>query len=155
MKRSFSSNLLIFLLFFLFISALAGGWGLISDPTGANLGFTTDMLQYAPFSNFMIPGLFLFVVLGVFPLMVQIGLVKKHGFKLAEKMNPYPNYHWSWTFAYFIGLLLIVWINMELLWIRAFHNLHFFYSMLGVLIVFVAQSPRVKKDYLLVQSHQE
>ena len=114
MKRSATSYILLFLIFFQIISAVPAGFILIGDSSGANLGFTLELLKHSPFSNFMIPGLFLFIVLGLFPILIFYGLIKKFEFKLAEKININKEFHWSWTFSYYLGLTLILWINFQL-----------------------------------------
>ena len=150
MKKSISSYLLIGLVFFLAIGAIWGGLSLVLDLSGVDIGFPPAMLEQleqSPFSNFLVPGLFLFLFLGIFPMIATYGLITKRELKWAKKMNPYKNRHWSWTFSYYIGLLLILWINMQLLFGIEFGILHFVYTLLGVLIVFVAHLSSTKKIY--------
>lgn len=47
------------------LSALAGGVGLMSDPSGGNVAMETEWLEGTPFSTFLIPGIILFVVNGI------------------------------------------------------------------------------------------
>ncbi len=147
MKRSVSSYLLIMLVFIQMISALPAGWSLVTDPSGVGLGIPLDMLQQTPFSNFMWPGLFLFIFLGLFPALIFYGMVKRPIFKALEKINLYKDYHWSWTFSYYLGVILILWINMQLFFIREFFILQFVYSMLGILIIFITHLPSTKRDF--------
>ncbi len=147
MKRSISSYLLISLVFIQMISALPAGWSLVTDPTGVGLGIPLDMLQQTPFSNFMWPGLFLFVFLGLFPALIFYGMIKRPIFKVLEKLNLYKDYHWSWTYSYYLGVILILWINMQLFFIREFFILQFVYSMLGILIIFITHLPSTKRDF--------
>lgn len=147
MKRSISSYLLIMLVFIQMISALPAGLSLITDPSGTNLGLPIELLQPTPFHDFLIPGLFLFIFLGLFPALIFYGLIKKPIFKSLEKFNLYKDYHWSWTFSYYLGLILILWINMQLYFIREFSILHFVYSILGILIILIAHLPSTKRDF--------
>lgn len=147
MKRSISSYLLISLVFIQMISALPAGWSLVTDPTGVGLGIPLDILQHTPFSNFMWPGLFLFIFLGLFPALIFYGMVKRPIFKKLEKLNLYKDYHWSWTYSYYLGVILILWINMQLFFIREFFILQFVYSMLGILIIFITHLPSTKRDF--------
>ncbi|MGC9342287.1 MAG: hypothetical protein ACP5E3_06280 [Bacteroidales bacterium] len=57
--------LLIIIEFFNGLSGLAGGFGLISDPTAASLGMELSWLEGTPFRNFLIPGIVLFVINGI------------------------------------------------------------------------------------------
>lgn len=147
LKRSFSSYLLIILVFFQMVSALPAGWSLITKPSGTGIGIPLDLLQDTPFSNFMIPGLFLFIFLGLFPALIFYGFVKRPIFSTLEKFNLYKDYHWSWTFSYYLGVILILWINMQLFFIKEFSILHFVYSLLGILIIFVTHLPSTKRDF--------
>lgn len=147
MKRSLSSYLLIILVCFQMISAIPAGLVMIFDPTGATLGVPLTMLEPSPFSNFLIPGLFLFFILGIFPVLIFYGLLKKPDFTLVDRLNLYQDQHWSWTFSYYLGLLLVLWINMQLYFIKDWGILHFVYSMLGVLIIVVTHLPSVKRYY--------
>ena len=134
---------------FQIISAVPAGFMLVSDPTGSKLGTPSNMLDGTPFTDFLIPGLFLFLVLGVFSILILYGLIKKSTLRAASKLNPYQDQHWSWTFAYYLGLLLVLWINMQLFFIKSWDILHFVYSMLGVLIIVVTHMPSVKRYYKL------
>ncbi len=146
-KRAITTYILMFLILFQMISAIPTGWLMIIDPSGNKLGLPIEILRYSPFSNFLIPGLFLFFVLGIFPLIVLYGLVRKNKSIVLEKINLYKNYHWSWTFSYYVGVLIVLWINMQLLFIKEFHIYHFIYSILGIVIVFVVHLPSTKKNY--------
>ena len=147
MEKPFTTNLLIFLIIFLSISALAGGWGLITDVSGANLGFTTQMLKNSPFSDFLIPSLFLLIFLGLLPLIVSYGLIKKPKLKMADKFSLYKKYHWSWNFSYYLGIVLIMWINIESLIVKEYTGLQFSYSVLGVIIIVLTNLNSTKKSY--------
>jgi hypothetical protein len=49
---------------FIGVSALAGGFGLISDPSGIKMNLQTEWLTGSPFSNYLIPGIVLLTVIG-------------------------------------------------------------------------------------------
>lgn len=149
MKKSISTYLLLMLVSFQMVSAIPAGLMMIFDRTGAMLGVPLKMLEPSPFSDFLIPGLFLFLILGVFPILIVYGLVKKPSFKWANRLNVYKDQHWSWTFSYFLGLLLVLWINVQLYFIKSWDILHFVYSMLGVIIIVVTHLPSVKRYYEL------
>ena len=147
MKRSISSYLLIVLIFLQAISAVPAALSLISDPSGKGIGLPVDILESAPFKNFLIPGLYLFVFLGLLPLITLYGLLTRKKLNWAQKINWDKKFHWSCTFSFYIGLLLILWINMQLYFGIAYNNLHFSYTILGVLIIILSQSPNTKRDY--------
>jgi peptidoglycan/LPS O-acetylase OafA/YrhL len=117
------------------ISGILGGFGLISDPSGESLQIPLDWLEGSPFDNYLIPGIILFFILGIFPLIVLFGLWK--------------NAVWSWYGALLLGVALIIWIGVEIL-IIGYHMqppLQLIYGTLGIIILFVASMPPVKKYF--------
>ena len=155
MKRSIPGYLLILLLFLQAISVIPSGLSLIIDSSGMGIGLPPDVLENTPFNNFLIPGLFLFVVLGLLPLITLYGLLSRKKFNWAQKINWDRQFHWSCTFAFYIGLLLILWINMQLYFGIIFNKLHFSYTILGVLIIILSQFPATKREYTqeIIDSH--
>jgi hypothetical protein len=50
---------------FVGITAVLGGFGLVSDPSGTKMNVPLELLKNSPFTNYLIPGLFLLIVIGV------------------------------------------------------------------------------------------
>ncbi len=97
-------NLLVALLLFLSVGALFGGGAFLLFPEGW-MGMTPElMLQHSPFKNFLIPGLILFTVLGLMPIYVVWGLIKRKDCKIAQLVNIYPDMHWSNSWSVYTGL---------------------------------------------------
>ena len=68
MQFTTAKNILISLLLFLGINALRGA--LIISPSGKLSGrMPVSILEHAPFTNFMLPGMILFLALGVLPIL--------------------------------------------------------------------------------------
>jgi hypothetical protein len=139
--------LLMFLLLFQSIGAMGGGLVLMISPSGELMGMPLSHLDHSPFTSFFIPGLFLFLVLGVIPMVTTYGLLKRPSWKLFELLNFHQDQHWSWTFSFYIGIILILWIDIQVTMIRQFDLLHLIYSLLGVVIVVVSQFPPVRNFY--------
>lgn len=57
-------KLLVGLHVFVGVGAIGGGIAALLDPTGSAIGIDLSLLDSSPFSSFLIPGLFLLVVLG-------------------------------------------------------------------------------------------
>jgi hypothetical protein len=49
---------------FIGLTAIAGGFGLVSDPSGTKLNIPLDWLSNSPFTNYFVPGLVLLIVNG-------------------------------------------------------------------------------------------
>ncbi len=132
-----SVYLLLILMGFQGLSGLAGGFGLISDPTGQSLRIPLAWLQGSPFSDYSIPGWILLTVLGVFPLIVLVALLKKT--------------RWSWYGALLVGLALVIWIGVEIAIIgyQTDPPLQLIYGVLGLLILALASLPALRDYYTL------
>ncbi|MBI5544293.1 MAG: hypothetical protein HY901_10415 [Deltaproteobacteria bacterium] len=82
---------------------------MIVDPTGGLLQMPLSTLRGSIFGDFLIPGLILFVVLGLGALAVGAGLFFLPAWSWAERLNPFPRQHWSWFTAVGYGVALMIW----------------------------------------------
>ena len=134
-SRPASGLLLVILIFFQGVSGIAGGIGLILDPSGESLAIPVSWLDGSPFGSYLIPGLVLFFVLGIFPLVVSYGLMKK--------------LRHSWFASLLIAFALIIWIGVEILIIgyQAKPPLQLIYGSLGIILLLLSFLPSVRKYY--------
>lgn len=120
--RTLSEKVLLILVAFQGLSGLAGEFGLISDPTGEALGIPLEWLDNTLFETYFIPGVILFIVLGIFPMICYAGLWK-------EKT-------WVITGSFITGIALMIWIAVEIFMIGYHSNppLQLIYGITGMLI---------------------
>lgn len=137
---------LVGLLIFQSISAISGGLALVISPSGALLQMPLSLLEHSPFSNFLIPGLLLLIVLGLLPAYTAYALIRRPRCRLLERLNPDKEYHWSWSLAFIIGIALILWIDFQVMLIRSLSILHLIYSLLGVIIIIVTVLPATRRS---------
>ena len=78
MDRPTSVNLLTTALLLQGLSGILGGFGLMSDPTGRSLQIPQEWLTGTPFHDYFIPGLILFSLLGIGPLIAAFAVWKRH-----------------------------------------------------------------------------
>ena len=140
-------NVLVALLAFLGLGAIGGGAELIISPDGEMLGMPVALLAHSPFRNFLVPGIILFCVLGLVPIGLIFALLRKPDWRLAERTNLFKDMHWSWTYSIYVAFALIIWIQLEMVFLRAVHWLHTFYMALAVAIILVALLPQVRDLY--------
>ncbi|MBC8085347.1 MAG: hypothetical protein H7Z21_19285 [Hymenobacter sp.] len=140
-------NLLAALLGFLGVGALGGGGALTVSPSGRLLGMPLVLLAHSPFSDFLVPGLILFTVLGVAPCLLAVALLKKPASPLAERLNFCPDMHWAWTGSLYVAFTLIVWLQVEMMFLNAVSWLHTFYMWLALAILGVALLPKIRAEY--------
>ena len=140
-------NLLIFLLGFLGVGAFGGGGVLILSPGGEMMGMPLSAIESSPFSSFLIPGILLFTILGVTPLILIYGLIKKPKWRLPEFFNFFNDMHWAWTYSVYTGFALIIWIQTEMIYMKTVHWSHTLYMGIALFILFVAMLPQVRALY--------
>ncbi|GAB3642654.1 hypothetical protein GCM10027423_32900 [Spirosoma arcticum] len=105
------------------------------------------MLDKSPFTDFLIPGIILFIVLGLIPCGLVVALLNKPVSKWAERFNSFPDMHWAWTGSVYVAFALIVWIQIQMVFLQAVDWLHTFYISLAIAILFVALLPTVRSVY--------
>jgi len=140
-------NILLFLLLFLGLGALFGGGVLIISPSGKLIGMPLSLLNKSPFSDFLFPGIILFGVLGVFPVLLVFALINKPSNPFLESVNFFSDMHWSWSFSIYTAFALIIWIQVEMMFLNAVSWLHTFYMFLAIAIIFVSLLPQVRTIY--------
>lgn len=145
----FARNMLVFLQLFLAVGAFYGGLALVIEPRGSLLKMDTEIFHNMVFSNFLVPGIILLVVFGIFPVFIAYCLLKKPRLRLFEKLNLITDHYFAWTFSIYIGVGLIIWINVQLLMIESSSLLQSIYSFYGVLIICVSLLPGVRKHYVV------
>ncbi len=141
-------NIFLIVLGFLGLGAIGGGLVLIISPTGELIGIPLSEFKNIPFNSYLIPGIILFVVLGIIPLLLIIALLKKPESKLAEQINIFKDMHWSWTYSIYIAFILIGWVYIQLIFLQGVvHWLHTFYMFYAILIIVVALLPQMRYLY--------
>lgn len=110
----------IALLLLIAVNALIAGYLFIIDPSGSRLQIPVSRLQYSPFTNFLIPGIVLFTVNGVFNLVAAIATI--------IKLKIYP------TLIVWQGIVLIGWIVIQVGLLQDFNFLHFTLGFMGMLL---------------------
>ena len=140
-------NILIFLLAFLGLGALGGGGVFILSPSGEMMGMPLKMIQSSPFSNFLIPGIILFVVLGLMPILLIYALIQKPKWRFPEYFNVFTDMHWAWTYTIYSAFALIIWIQTEMMFLKAVHWSHSLYMGIALVILFVTMLPQIRLLY--------
>lgn len=110
-------RLLYILHLFVGIGAVAGGLAAITNPE-TPLGMTVDALKYSPFSNFLIPGIILFTVIGLGNIFSAITL------KLKSGLQGYISSIFSWA--------LVIWIIVQCIMLNTVVFLHVLYFGIGL-----------------------
>ncbi len=116
MKRVYS--VLFVLHLFVGIGAMAGGLAAILNPQEP-MGAPIELLQNSPFSNFLIPGIILFTVIGLGNVISAITL------RLRFKFQGYVSVVFSGA--------LVIWIIVQCIMINSIVFLHVLFFIIGLI----------------------
>jgi hypothetical protein len=94
------ARLAVVLEIFLGLGALFGGGAFILGPDGHLLGMPTKLLTGSPFTSYLVPGIILFTLVGIAPLVAAAITVRRHA------LAPLA--------AIAVGLTLIGWVSVEM-----------------------------------------
>jgi hypothetical protein len=117
LKRIIAIMLLVFLAF----NALIGGWLLIIDPSGDKIQIPIELLQDTPFNNYLIPGILLFVFIG---LLSVVGTILS-----LRRSKDYT------SIIILQAVILIAWLSIEILLNPKFFSPHLHYPLYGIALL--------------------
>jgi len=143
---TFTAKVLIWLQALLGFGAVVSGAMLMISPDGSLMGMPLSVIEGAPFKGFFIPGLILFVLLGVFPSCVAYGLWKQPTWNWPNAINPFKSKHWSWAGSLASGVIVVIWLTVELIW-AALGTLHVIYYVWSGLIILFTVLPSTQLFY--------
>lgn len=104
---------------FVGVGALFGGALGITDPYGTSIGMPTDVLKTGPFTNFLIPSLFLFFVIGIGHLTSFVFLKRELKFHVYISGG--------------LGCILMSWILIQCYIMNAINVLHVVFFLIGLI----------------------
>lgn len=110
-------RVLFILHLFVGIGALFGGLAAITQPDGP-MGIPTDTLKNSPFTNFLIPGIILFTVIGLG------NILSAFMYRYKLKYQGYISSVFSWA--------LIIWIVVQCIMLRSVVFLHVLFFLIGI-----------------------
>jgi hypothetical protein len=102
------------------LSALAAGYTLMIDPSGSKLGISADLLVHSPFSDFLIPGIMLFILNGVLNILAVVCTVWKIG--------RFPG------MVVLQGVLLLGWIIIQMVIMQEIYILNYLLGGIGLIL---------------------
>ena len=133
-KRPFSLYLLLILVMIQALGGIYGGFILTLSPSGKIMHIPLSILSGSPFTSFLVPGLILLIVLGLFPAFISFALIVRPKWTWPEVLNIYRGIHWAWTYTLYLGIMLIIWILVEIMFI-GYDILQTIFGLVGVAIL--------------------
>lgn len=136
---------LVFFLLFLALGGLYGGLAMLTDPTGNSLQ-VADVLPLLPVPNYILPGIFLLVVMGLFPLLLSYALIARPNWPWVNSLFQWSKHYWAWTATIIFVAIIAIWLAVEGLLI-GFFPITFITAVVGLLILLFTLVPGVRKFY--------
>ncbi|HOZ75415.1 MAG TPA: hypothetical protein PLS51_04490 [Flavobacterium sp.] len=102
------------------LNAIVAGTLFIVSPDGSLMGMSVSTLRFAPFGDFLVPGIVLFTVNGCFNIIVALLVffrTRYHAFLVS-----------------FQGLVLVGWIIVQVCMLRVINGLHLTLFTVGVML---------------------
>jgi hypothetical protein len=119
--KTLLKTLTVVLLLINILGAIYGSYNLIIYPDGSSLQLPLDWLQYSPFNDYLIPGIILISVNGLFGIFVFGTILFQH--------RLYP-----W-FVVAQGLILSGWIVIQMIMLRSMAGIQVLFGSIGLMLI--------------------
>jgi hypothetical protein len=152
--RPFAIMVLTALLAILAFLGFFSGAMFLLDPSGGTHGMSTSILESTPVDDFTLVGLFLVITYGILPVLTIVGLWTLSRWRWTDPINRWAVQNWAWSTAIAIGIILVIWIVVEIALIGSPTGfprfLQVVMGLLGVVIIALAMLPSVRSYARLV-----
>jgi hypothetical protein len=127
---------LITILFFLGITALAGGIALTFGLGTEETMLSEDWLAYFPLiDSWVIPGLVLGIGFGLGSLFTGYGVLRRPEWLWARFVEEPTGHHWAWLATILLGLGHVIWIGLEFIYLPDISWLMVLYGPIGMALL--------------------
>lgn len=124
----------------------ASGLQFIRDPSGGTHDMDSSILEGTPVGDFLLVGVFFVTCYGILPVLVIFGLWRLPRWRWTDPVNKWTRQNWAWTAAAATGVMLILWIMVEVYYIGSPEGFPRFlqvtFASLGVIILALTLLPR-------------
>ncbi len=145
-KPPFTLWLLLFFLFLLALGGLFGAVNFLSDPSGAALGMSSELARL-PVSDYRLPGLFLLIVMCIYPLFLSYGMLRQPHWGLGARLTAWSKSYWAWAGTLILGIVLALWLGLQAVYIGFGAPSQWFTAFLDVMILLLTLLPPVRKFF--------
>ncbi len=126
----------------------ASGSQFILDPSGGTHGMDTSVLEGTPVGDFLLVGVFFVTCYGILQILTIYGLWRLPRWGWTDAVNKWTGQNWAWTATSATGVMLVVWIIVEVYYIGSPDGFPRFlqvtFALLGIVILALAFLPRTR-----------
>jgi len=124
------------------------GFSFLTDPSGGSHGMDTSVLEDTPIGDYTLVGLFFVIAYGILPVFAIFGLWKLPRWHWTDAINKWTGQNWAWSATAATGVILIVWIAVEVALIGSPEGVPRFLQVVmafdGIVLLALAMLPRVR-----------
>ncbi|HEX9645743.1 MAG TPA: hypothetical protein VGC11_17255 [Acidimicrobiia bacterium] len=143
-RRPAALKVVLALLVFLGVTAVAGGIGLVTDVGG--MAPPADWLDGIPIiDSWLVPGLVLGIGFGFGSLLAAYGAMRRPRRASLARVEHASGHHWSWLATILIGVGQALWIGLELVYLSELSVLQLLYGPLGLALAVLPFTPSVSR----------
>jgi hypothetical protein len=143
-KRPLSVWLLSAVLAVLSLGGLVGAWMFFAHPDGKGIGMEGTLAEL-PVDSFLLPGVFLLLVMCIFPALLVVGVLARPDWALLDPVSRASGMHWSWVGCVALGVVIVLWLLLEAVYIGFSAAAQYFTAVLGVGIFVFALVPSTRR----------
>jgi len=147
MKRPIPLWFLFLGLLFLGFGGLYGGISMLLDPSGALLAMEAVLPQLGV-PNYILPGLFLVSVMGIWPLFLVYSLFTKPAWSFLAGVSKWNRIHWAWTATMLTTLVLFIWLFIQGMLIGFIWPIQYITGFNGAFILLLLILPPIKNHFV-------
>lgn len=141
--RPATATATIAVLGFLGVSAVGGAFGFFFDVGMRDEGW---LEQIPLITNWAVPGLILGIGFGLGSLVAAYGVMRRPVWEWLAWAERLTGQHWAWTATLVLGIGMVVWIGLQLIWLGV-SFLHVIYGLVGLALIALASSDTFR-DYM-------
>lgn len=145
-NRPVLNYILIAIILLISIGAIPSAIKIIQDPTGKLIQFPDNYLKNTAFRDYLIPGVILLIVIGILPLFLAYGLLRRDSLKFLNNLSIYRDKNWQFSFLMYYSFALLIWIQVQTIFVPYFF-LQTAISCIGILILILSLFPSIRNYY--------
>ena len=113
---------------------------MLADPFGKLLQMHA-VLPFFPVPNYFLPGLFLFIVIGLTSLLLLYALFTRPYWPLLSSLFKWNRYYWAWTGMLVTVIFLATWLFLQALLMGFRWPIQYITAADGLMVLFFLLSP--------------